>query len=221
MSQHKRKQRTANTGFALYVRRNTMKLSLVIFISILVSSSGLAQDCEFLDRWFLGFPVLEKDPSLYEYGITNSHFKVIGLGNDSSSLFLLDSLHWDKVVPKDFPILSNEIDSALIKISLDYTSTTGIDNPRRHYSGPSRIVTVEYFLKSSDTISAWVDRIIRQALRFKYFSESVTPKLGAEEYSSGEILFSDNRKRYRMLEVYMNVYVTGKTSLLVSYEVER
>ena len=198
-----------------------MKLSLVIFISILVSSSGLAQDREFLGRWFLGFPVLEKAPSFYEYGIKNSHFKVIGLGNDSSSLFLLDSLHWDKVVPKDLPILSNEIDSALIEISLDYRSTIGLDNPRRHYAGQLRIVTVEYFLKSNDTIYAWVDRITRQALRFKYFSESVTPKLGAAEYSSGEILFSDNRKRYRMLEVYMNVYAMGKTSLLVSYEFER
>ena len=198
-----------------------MKSSLAIFISILISSSGLAQDREFLDLWFLGFPVLEKDSSLYEYGIRNSHFKVIGLGNDSSSLFLLDTLHWYKVVPKDFPIPSNEIDSALIEISLDYRSTTGLDNPRRHYSGPSRVVAVEYFLKSSDTISAWVDRITRQALRFKYFSESVIPNLGAEKYSFGEILFSDNRRKYRIFEVYMNVYATGKTSLLVSYEFER
>jgi hypothetical protein len=198
-----------------------MKSSLVIFISILISSSGLAQDRKFIDMWFLGFPVLEKEVSLYEYGIKNSHFRVIGLANDSLSLFLLDTLRWYKVVPEDFPIPCNEIDSALIEISLDYSSITELDNPRRHYSGPSRVVTVEYFLKSSDTISAWVDRITRQALRFKYFSESVTPNLGAEKYSSGEILFSDNRKRYRMLEVYMNVYNTGKTSLLVSYEFER
>jgi len=198
-----------------------MKLSLVLSITILLSICGTAQDHEFLDQWFLGFPVYNKNSSLYEHGMRSSHFKVVGAPSDSFALFLLDTLNWLKVVPKDNQIISSKIDSALIEISLSYRSTNGFDKPRRHYSGPLRVVTVEYFLKSNDSIYAWVDRIIRKALDVQHISsESVDPQSDTEKYKGGAILFLDKRKKYRFLDVYQNVYATGETSLLISYELE-
>lgn len=198
-----------------------MKLSLVISITLFFSICGKAQDHKFLDQWFLGFPVYYKNSSLYEHGLTSSHFKVVGSANDSFALFFLDTLNWLKVVPKENETISSKIDSTLIEISISYRSTTGFDKPRRHYSGPLKVVTVEYFLKSNDSIYAWVDRIIRKALDFQHISsESVDPQPDTDKYEDGEILFLDTRKKYRFLEVYQNIYATGKTSLLVSYEFE-
>ena len=198
-----------------------MKQSIVIAIAIFLSTCVLAQDRSFLGQWFLGFPVYNKNSSLYEHGIASPHFNVIGVANDSFALFHLDTLNWLKVVPKENQITSSEIDSTLIEISINYRSTTGFDKPKRHYSGATRVVTVEYFLKSNDSIHAWIDRIIRKALTFHHISsESVDPQSETEIYKGGEILFLDRPKKYRYLDVYQNVYATGETSLLVSYEFE-
>jgi len=198
-----------------------MKLSVITIVFTLLVSSGVAQDRDFLERWFLGFPVFDKTSSLYKYGISNSHFLAVGVAVDTSAVFRLDTLHWAQAVPRDHPIFSSDLDSAIIEITISYRSTTGLDNPKQHYSGPSRVVTVEYFLKSYDSITCWIDRITRKALSFKHLTESVNPEGGPEKYSFGEILFFDNRKSYRVFSVYGNVYANGKTSLLVSYEFER
>jgi hypothetical protein len=193
-----------------------MREFIIAIIFILLCHTSKAQGRQFLGDWFFDLPLPNKPHDLHTYEARNPDFKVIWTRGDSSSRFLVRP---NKHFGNDL-IAVRDIDSAIVDIEISFRPE-GASDDEHGYSGPTVVVTVEYFLKSGMMIDSVMDLLIRKLLLSKYRSADVAPGNGSAPYRSGEFLYADNKRRYRLIEIYENVYSTRHTSLLISFEFER
>jgi hypothetical protein len=198
-----------------------MKSSTITAILACAFNFCNAQDQDFLKTWLLGFPTSTNPAIICKYGLADTNFKVTGTMLDTSCLFILQNKSWARTAPTTHPLHLNETDSISIEVTSDFIPSMAYDRPRGHYLGRTTTITVEYFLTSRDSIALWTDKLIRGILNIKYLEAEVYPQNSIEKYHFGEFLFLDNRKQLRRMQIMENYYVTGKISLLISYEFEQ
>jgi hypothetical protein len=193
-----------------------MRESVIAIVFLFLYTTGKAQSRQFLKEWFLDLPVPNKPSVLHTYAAKKPNFQLIWQRGDSSSRFLVnpDNKFGNDLIPPC------DIDSVTIEIEASFRPEGASENEQR-YSGRTVVVTVEYFLKSEKLIHSVMDLLIRKLLRVKFQSADVGPHNSSELYRFGDFLYVDNKNRYRMLEVYENVYAKGTTSLLISFEFEK
>jgi len=193
-----------------------MREFIIAIIFLLLCHTGKTQNRQFLKDWFFDLPIPNKSHNLHTYETKNPDFKLIWIRGDSSSKFLVTP---GRNFGNDL-ITCRDIDSATVKIEISFRPEGASEN-EQGYSGQTVVVTIEYFIKSGMMIDSVINLLIRKLLLGKYQSADVRPGNPSALYRSGDFLYADNKRRYRLLELYENVYSTGHTSLLVSFEFER
>lgn len=195
-----------------------MKLKFILTALLFAINFCFAQDPAFIQQWFLGFPVVGNLSANIRYGTAHFDAKKISVRTEERTVFFIESLNLKKSFAPGHPFLLAAFDSTTVEISTSRINKTLLNKSRKHYSGKTKIVSVEFFLSSGDSIRLWVNRIIEDALAFKHQSDSVHKEEDSGRYMFGEINYIDDRKRFLSLTIYENVYASGKTSLLVSHE---